>query len=538
MKKNAILLYLKNNPLRTAWMVNTILFAFILLFGCPVYHSGDELGMAQILGGGFNMPPSECLPFLYNTHFFIGIPVKYLFRHFPAVNWFSLSLLIPQYIACIILYYVLLKRQSLQKATLCYLTWFIVFETWMILYMNISTTSMVCTIAGLALIWHYYQQPAPRPIILIGSISIIITGALVRLHGLAPVFIIVAPFFLLLPGIRKKLFAVSILVTTMLLIILLYKVQNQYYTTQCTGWEQEEAYRKAKYENINYYRDTTTQLIAPYFQENAMLSELILFDTSFPDKQTLYLLASRSRTAMPVGTFFNTATWYWSIVNNRIFLYALILTMIFFFSGRKERTAAFVAILAAAGLVSYLMMFRKLPEYIIPGITGAIVYFIALTGKYTITKSLYWKAALTLLFISLWVWGLTRTYKINQHNATSFREFREMYQELKDYPDKLFINAGDADLFYYFYCFATPADYSFKNILFIDHPVTARQPALLADFGITDIRKAPLYDNVYFRGPVQPALANYFSKILQRPVKYSDTIPGYKHSVIRKLIVD
>ena len=527
----------KQKKLLLAWLVNTLLFTAIVLFACPVYHSGDELGMAQMLGGGQGMPPSGCLPFLYGMPFFFNIPLKQLFLHYPTVNWFSLLLLLPQYLSGIIFYYLLLSRKDFVTATLGYLLLFTVFGSWMVLYLNISSTSIVCAIAGLALAWHYFQQQAVRPILLTSSMLIIIIGALIRLHTLLPVFVVAAPLFLLLPGVRKKLMALGFLAITFALVILLFKAQDRYYTTYCPEWKQEEAYRKAKYDNINYYRDTSTARVAPYEEEAAMLSGLMLFDTTYPSTQTLYTIAQRSVTAMPASVFFSKATWYWSFINNRIFLLALALAFALFYSGRKERYAAMAAILIGLLSIGYIMMFRKLPEFIIPGITFTIVYFIVLTNSHTFTKNIYWKAAAAILFTILLAWALLRAYKTNRHNATSFQQFRLMYQELSNHPDKLFINVGDGESFGYFYCFATPASYPFKNILFIDHPVTARQPALLSNFGLEDIKKAPLLDNVYFRGPVKPVLTRYFSKVLNRPVSYSDTIPGFKHSAIRKLIV-
>ncbi len=532
-----IIHHVKQKKLLLAWLVNTLLFAAIMLFACPVYHSGDELGMAQMLGGGQGMPPTGCLPFLYGMPFFFNIPLKQLFLHYPTVNWFSLLLLLPQYLSGIIFYYLLLSRKAFVTATLGYLILFTVFSSWMILYLNISSTSIICAIAGLALSWHYFQQPGARPILLITSLLIIILGALIRLHTLLPVFVAAAPFFLLLPGVRKKLMALGVLALTFVLMILLFKAQDQYYTTHCPEWKQEEAYRKAKYDNINYYRDTSTARVAPYEQETAMLSALMLFDTTYPSTQTLYAIAQRSVSSMPAPVFFSKSTWYWSFVNNRIFLLALALAFTFFYSGKKERYAAMAAILTGALSIGYLMMFRKLPEFIIPGITFTITYFIVLTNKPAFNKNIYWKAAAAILFTILLAWASLRVYKVNRHNATSFQQFQLVYQELSNHPDKLFINVGDGDSFGYFYCFATPASYSFKNILFLDHPVTARQPALLSDFGVSDIKKAPLYDNIYFRGPVKPVLTAYFSKMLQRPVSYSDSIPGFKHSAIRKLIV-
>ncbi len=82
--------------------------------------------------------------------------------------------------------------------------------------------------------------------------------------------------------------------------------------------------------------DTSTARIAPYEQETAMLSALMLFDTTYPSTQTLYAIAQRSVSAMPTPVFFSKSTWYWSFVNNRIFLFALALAFTLFYSGKKS----------------------------------------------------------------------------------------------------------------------------------------------------------------------------------------------------------
>lgn len=532
-----IITFLKKRPLLTACLGNTVLFTLLLLFTWPVYHTGDDLNIMNNLSGGYHTLPTECLPYFNNSHYFFSLPLNYLFRHHPAVNWFSVLLLLLQYLSGIAVYYLLLCRRDLATATLTYLSVFIVFGTWMFLYLNISTTSTVCGIAGLALIWHYFEQPVRKNALLVSGILIIIAGAMTRLHTLFPALATAAPFFLLLPGIRKKGMAIVVIAGIFLFIWLLFKTQYQYYASHCPEWVQEEEYREAKYANINYYRDTSSIQHTPFQLEAAMLKELILFDTSLPSAQTLNTLARQTRSAMPVNTFLSARTWYWNFINNRLFFYALLLVFTWFYAGKRERYASGAAILIGIGIVAYIQAFRKHPEYLIAGIIYTITYFTVLTGKYTVFTNPYKAIARTFLLLTLLAWGLIRIYKINQHNAASFQEFRQIHQELSSHPDKLFVNTGDGEAFSYFYCFAAPAQYSFENILFLDHPVTARQVALSADFGIMDIKKAPLYDNIYFRGPVQPVLTQYFQRVLQRSVYYSDTIPGFKHSAIRKLIV-
>ncbi|HVK47987.1 MAG TPA: hypothetical protein VM488_09090, partial [Pseudobacter sp.] len=43
--------------------VTAVIYALMVYAGHPVYHSGDDLNIAWILGDGFGAGPSTCLPF-------------------------------------------------------------------------------------------------------------------------------------------------------------------------------------------------------------------------------------------------------------------------------------------------------------------------------------------------------------------------------------------------------------------------------------------------------------------------------------------
>jgi hypothetical protein len=527
----------KRKPLLTAWAINSVLFAAVLLVGCPVYHSGDELNMLQTLSGGYGVPAAACLPFLHNMHYFLNVPLRYLFLHAPGINWFSLAMILAQYCSCIGFCYVLLCRKSMVVAIICYLAIFLVFEIWMVLYLHTSSTSMVCALAGLSLIWHYFQISAARPVVLVCGILIMLTGALFRIHSVIPVIVVTAPFFLLLPGVRKILGALAAAGVFLLLVIVLINLQQQYYNTHSAAWEQEERYRQAKYNYINYRTDTTKAVLAPYPLEVRMVENLLLFDTTLPSIKTLNTIAPAARATMPATTFFSAVTWYWHFTNNRLYLFALALCLLLFLFRRKEQLAMGAALIAGVGLISYLLISRKMPEFMIPGVLSSLCCFIILTGEYKIANKRYkpWLrgAGIVLLFS----WAAWRCHKMNQHNEVSFQQFKLMHHELANQPDKLFISTGDGDLFSYYYCFADPRQYPFNNILFIDHPVTARMPYLSSQFGITTIRQAPLFNNVYFRGSEIPALLQYYQQVSGRTAMYTDTIPGFQHSTIRKIIL-
>jgi len=537
MTASTFLHYLQQKRLFTAWVVNTLLFGAVVLWGCPVYHSGDEVNMLQTLSGGYGVPASPCLPFLHYMHFFLNIPLTALFAHFPGTNWFSLFMLLGQYLSCIAICYVLLCRHGWMVALLSYLVLFLVFETWMVLYLHTSSTSMVCALAGLALLWHALQQRQLSAGMIASGVLLVLLGALFRMHTLLPVVVVPAPFFLLLPGLRRMAGAAGLVAGCGIVVLLLLQWQQQYYRHQYAAWEQEEQYRRAKYNYINYRTDTSRAALAPYRLEVAMTENLLLFDTILPSAKTLNTLALAARTSMPASRFFSVSTWYWHFINNRLFLLALVLPFLLFAFARTEKLVVAGACIAALGLISYLMLYRKMPEFMIPGALFVLFLFTLLSGTYkTVTsRSVVWLQGI--LITGLLAWGAVRCYKMNRQNALSFQAFKLIYHELASQPDKLFINTGDGDPFTYFYCFATPQQYPFRNILFIDHPVSSRMPYLLPHFGLHDLKEAPFSNKVYFRGPESPALQQYYEKVLQRPVSYTDTIPGFHYSLIRKIIV-
>ncbi len=143
---------------------------------------------------------------------------------------------------------------------------------------------------------------------------------------------------------------------------------------------------------------------------------------------------------------------------------------------------SFLAVLA---ILIYLQATMKLPEFMIPSLFLTFFCFTATCPDYAYTSTLGWKRIALLAATGLIVWGAIRTWKTGRHNKSSFAAFQQVHEELAAHPDKLFISTGDNTPFFYVHVFATPNDYSFRNILFVDQPLSLRDAALLRDFSYT-----------------------------------------------------
>ena len=529
--------YLKLHPLTSAWLINTGLFGIILAFTCPVYLSGDDLNIMQTLAGGYGKDTSICPPFLYGTHYFISVPIRNLYKQFPTVNWYSVWLVMIQYLSGIGVLLVLLSRTSFFIATISYLLLFLVFGSWMLLYLNQSSTSIVATLASLLLIGESVSETKLNKFYGSAGVLLLLIAALIRFHTIVPVIVVAAPFFLLVPGIGNKLKACGSIAITVGICWLLYQNQYSHYTAQCSAWEQEEQYRAAKYANINYHKDQQALQQSPYKTEVAMLRELLLFDTSFPNTATLHTLAQTTNGPMPVKELLSTNTWHWNFVNHRLMIAVLLLALLAVCVQRSQWIVPATSLLIGLAAIVYMQQYRKMPAYFIPAVLFTITACTATMLPVSQSRNKLKPIGLLAIAIALGAWALVRTVKASQQNAEKFSRFQSMYQEMSSRPDRLFINTNNDEAYGYFYCFANPSQYSFKNILFLDHPVQSRSSALQTAFGVADIRKAPVYKNIYFAGPPSQALLLYYQKITGRRVEYSPPLPDFKLLEVRRLFV-
>lgn len=512
---------------------NIVLFIFVIFAGFPVYHSVDDLNIAWILGDGFGAGASHCLPFLHNQHYWISAPLQWLFLQFPGVNWFSWSMILTEFASMTAICFVLLRMQRWQSAIINFLVLFMVYGSFLLFYLHNSSTAVTAITAALLLTWYAFIRPENKKA-LIAAALFFIAGSLFRLHVVFPLLVVAAPFFLLLTGFKKKCMAATFLAGCLLFAFLCFWWQQQHYTANCAQWQAEENYRQAKYSNINYYRNTNTSALNDHRQQIALLDALILPDTSFIPASDLQVIAERSRTVMPLSKFFSADTWSWTLINTRLFIITALLALCFSIGSGLRMISTILSFLAVLAILIYLQAAMKLPEFMIPAMFFTFFCFTATSPDYAYTSTLRWKRIALIAAAGLIVWGAIRTWKTGRHNKSSFAAFQQVHAELAAHPDKLFISTGDNTPFFYVHVFATPKDYSFRNILLVDQPLSLRNAALLRDFSYTGFVNAFDDPNVYFRGPELPELIEYLEKKTSKKYSFSDPLSDFKFSRICK----
>lgn len=513
---------------------NILLFIAGIVLGFPVFHSGDDLNIAWMLGDGYGSGATTCLPFLHGQHYWFSTMQQWLFSYYPNINWFSWSMIVTEFASMVAIYFVLLRMQQWQSATINFLVLFMVYGSFLLFYLHISSTTVMAVTAGLLLTWFSFS--AKKKYALIAAALFFIIGTLFRLHAAFPVMVVAAPFFLLIPG-RKKWTAAVFITGCLLISVLSFWIQQKHFTANCPNWQSEENYRQAKYANINFYRNTKLPALDKYQQEISLLDQLILPDTNFIPATVLNKIADESQTVMPLKTFLSADTWHWPYINNRLYLLGAVLALCFNAGRGLRMICSVLSFLGAVAVIIYLVMVMRLPEFMIPALFFTFYCFTATVPAHH--YSFRWRFIALASALVLSCWGIVRTYKTGMINKQNFAAFKQMHQELAAHPDKLFISIGENDPFFYVSVFATPKEFSFQNILFVDQPESLRKETLLKQFGYTDFNSAIFNPNAYFRGPELDALTKYYELKTRKQVNWGQPIGEYKFSTISKpMLVD
>lgn len=515
-----------------------IIYTVLIYAGHPVYHSGDDLNIAWILGNGFGAGPSTCLPFLHNMHYWLSAPIAWLFSQFPGANWFSWSMIITEYASATAICYVLLLRWHWPKALAFFVLIMSFFGSFLLVYLHNSSASAMALTASLLLTWHTFTWPASRST-LIAAALFFFAGTLFRLHVAFPLLVVAAPFFLLIESWTKKFQAAGWFAGMLALSFLFVYIQEKHYTKNCPNWQSEEAYRQAKYSNINYYRATDKPGPANYQLELALLNDLILPDTLTVPVAALQVMAKEYVSRRPITDIFTEEFAYWTFMNNRLALLTALLGLYIFYVSRRQLLVMLASLGAALAIVIYLVLFMKLPEFMIPTLLVAFTALAAASGASEpggVSKNRYIVAGMILVLVG---WGAVRTYKTGQVNREGYEGFQQVHASLMKRPDLLFINMNDDEYFKYVSVFATPAQYPLRNFLFTDQPLSLRDAALLRDFGYTGFKDAVNNPHVRFSGNKLQSVQDYFERTTSKKLQWGVQDTSINHlRVYKPLLMD
>jgi hypothetical protein len=487
-------------------LTNLVLFSAIIVAGFPIFNSGDDVYLLYLLGGGFGQPPTELLHYHYIVHPYLGLLIKNLFLQFPNFNWYTAGLYFFHFAACTIFLWQWLRNNKLIPALLGFAVVFFTVEARFLLQPTFTNTAFTTAAGGMLLLYDGLKHYS-RPKILLAA-ALVLVAAMFRMHMLIPVIIIAAPFFLVFINVRRMLVPAASLAVLLVSLIFL---QQQYYKQRIRGWEQEENYRKAV---IHYYNIPKKQITD--WRHTAQLPAYLIEHGMLWDKSSL---SEQSIAAATKFAGLNSALQqpefgerlYWLLMENRLGLIVAVAFFLYLFAlmSRKQKIAAIVSALLLSGLCTGLLLFRKLPPYVIPACLLTWIAFTGILGGRETNTSPKRNWVFAVAGVLLLAWAIARAYKLNNWNKSQQQEFACVYKYVSGSPGKLFIAVDDTLPMDYFHVWHTPRTYMLPNVLYKDHFLNNTYQPAYKKFGINSPGQYLDNSAVVFIGK-EPAVAYAF----------------------------
>jgi hypothetical protein len=492
--------------LTAAGLINFILFTVIIWFTHPIYDTNEDVYILYQLSGGFGLPPTELLHYNYGFPPFLGLALKNLFLITDKINWYTVFLFLAHYIACVNITFQIFQKSTRAIAGLVYLTFFIVFESQLLLNINFTNTSLVLGLSGIVLLITYRSGNSLLQLTIAGLL--ILAASCFRIHVLIPLVGISLPF-IISPWHRQRLIPVIYtLVITIGAVLLVNQSHRAYYISHISSWEKEETHRQKIY---SFYNNRTLHEPLPdekWYTEYSLIQNGIPIDTSFltDQKLTRILIDLKKKRTTDKPAIQSTKNWF--LINNRIFFCTLLILVLLSGLDRKHISLLAISSGIMVGELAFLRFNYKMPDYLIISGLYLLGLSVFLSSKKQLSQKYFYIYAS--LLIAMILWGTVRIYKNNQRNIREIASFKVACKEITNSPQNLFIIAGDSFPFQKFYVFDLPRQFRLPNFINSEHLMNNIYLPVLSRFGSTDLQSIPYNKHIFFRGKQLDALENYF----------------------------
>jgi len=515
-------------------LFNAILFFAFFLVTTPLFNSSDNVFCLYLLGGGFGQAPTELIYYNHLLHPVITVVIRKLFLLDPYVNWYSVILIFFQFIASSVIAVRLISRQPLKIAMLVYSLFFIVFQSYFLLSISFTNTSIILTIAAIFLLVPMSQKKMISFKESLCVIALLIFASLFRIHTIIPLIGMSLPFFILFQKIKTIIRTFFIIGIAAFFICLGNYIHQKIYTNSIPNWVQDEQYRQQLYSLFNDGY-ASHNVVANWQTEQGLLKYALIIDTNFIGTNKLIQIRSDLHAKRNNGSdnLDSSDSFKWFIINNRIFLGCFFFLLLFCKIDKQYITVVLISFLCLITGCFILFYFVKLPDYVFLSGLGLLCLLISLTSLMFPRHSLMYYAKFGVAFFFIF-WGVIRIYKENKKNLDNNCSFKLAATEVKKYPKYLFLVTDYSFPLDYVSVFDIPKEYPLDNVVLGWHYSYSFSLEMLKKFNINSVQKLPYASNVLLWGKPVQELLDYYSKSTNINLEYSNPLPEFKYGEVRR----
>jgi hypothetical protein len=517
-----------------SFLVCFALFFIILFFGHPIFNSGDDVYLLYLLAGGFGDPPINLLHYNFGMHPWLGWLIKTLFSQSADINWYSFVLYTLHFISCWVLLKIFFATKKFYEAILFFLLVFFVFEVQFLLNLTFSNTALLTAMAGILLLLHESSKTISDKKIIATAIALIAISTMLRLHTLIPLALIALPIILFRLLQKRFLLFYSIFIACIVIFFLNY-FQQQYYSHKIADWKTEESYRQTVLSYYNIPKSSQSDIAS------AFLNNGLFWDKEFLSAAKIQEVNQRAEISSVLIAKKNSGSLHWMFINNRIFLLALLFISLItiFRSYKTTRILNLSGLLVMLSLLAYLLLFKKLPFYLIPAL---ILFYILLTiilpEKENNSSHQFYsinKIVTVFIFIAVLAWSAIRIQKTISFNKEKNALFVCAWKELDAHREKLFIATDDHFPLDYFSVWDSPKKFVIKNLLYKDQLLNNTYQPIYNRFSITSPKDFINSPAIFFAGKKIIEIEDYYKTVWKTDVHFTQKDSNFICSEVYQL---
>lgn len=482
------------------WIISlsfhVLFFAFILALTRPVFGSSDDTFLAYLLGGGFGYAATEMLHYGAAFHPILGWMVKQFNLLFPSINGFSVLLYFGFFIAFTVLLVQILNNRFSGFRIFLYVCLCLVFEAWFLIRPSFTSLALVLSLAAYLKLYVFLKSPEQSFRRLIGPLLLFSFSAMLRLP--ATLVFAVPALVLYFPYLKARIKPVLLFAALFLGVLFnLHLSQRLVYENKVTEWNKQESYRNLYFSKVN------RSLIKPA-DEVLSCQDYLLANSVFIDKESLTESYMKSVDFVFVSEIkqrlFNAEMWKWFLINNKLFLLFPVCLLFFFLFASKGIKYPMILLFSIILIhFALLILFFKLPPYIVPFLCFAFCVFLLFEIKGDNRHTIM----LVLPVLVLSAWSVRHMVSMDSEGREHNQILKSKIAELEQFPNSLFMATDDLFPLADFYVFDHPKAFSLPNLLNKDRLLTDR-----FSFNLQHEIRQKGTEHVYLLGQNAPTAAN------------------------------
>ncbi|MGE3316281.1 MAG: hypothetical protein AB7O26_14285 [Planctomycetaceae bacterium] len=171
--------------------LTAVLLAAFLATATPVYESGDDAAMMQIVSGLMTGEPSDRLVF---TNVFIGKVLSTLYTWNQSIDWYSLYLMGVHLLSSAARLFAFVSHRVDRSAWMAGLLLFALFEVRMLLEFQFTSTALMAGVAGILLLLSGRAEGQRRSnFTTFVGVALLVLSAMIRVQAFQFAILISAP---------------------------------------------------------------------------------------------------------------------------------------------------------------------------------------------------------------------------------------------------------------------------------------------------------------------------------------------------------